>query len=76
VSTYKLRMFTRPTNVGCGWRLFKAWRQHEGMDMRQTLLWYYPSCVEYIDGLIERYRGDASSPFQLPGFEVRFGEEE
>lgn len=54
---YNLRLFTRPTNIRCGWKMFSAWRQHEGMIIKQIFVWYYPDCKQYIDSCLSRNEG-------------------
>jgi hypothetical protein len=76
-NNYKLRLFTRPRNVGCGWKMFPAWRQHEGMTPREIFVWYYPDCTPFIDSLLDQKQGTKEKPLQLGGFfECYVGEEE
>lgn len=69
MNNYRLRLFTRPINVGCGWKMFPAWRQHEGMNAREIFVWYYPECLTFIDSCLNKKQGTKENPLQFAGFE-------
>ena len=69
---YSLRMFTRPYNLGMGWKMFVAWQLHKNMTEKEIIVWYYPSCKEYVDSLFKDGSGTKDKPIHLPGFEVYF----
>jgi hypothetical protein len=76
---YGLRLFHRPEYTGSGWRLFPAWKLHEGMDKANLIAWWLHSdnkdgwgrtrkdYLGYIEKQVELGKGTPEEPLSGGG---------